>query len=273
MQKKLSSQVSNYKKYAIILSLVICLALLAGCQDGTNVESPINDQNELHTDTQTAPEDTELTYSEVSDNEVREDVINDSDELYADAQTTPAEAELESSNAGENEVQESNSSEENEPLADQMNEHINEYLIEGFTYVDGREVPVCVTLGVERLQKGKEAYEIMQEYNAYITPPDENEEYIIVTFNVSYDEGETEELSMIENRASLVSASLYFALSNSHSNAQDVTSYLDNSIYDIVLAKGESAKGAVAFLQEKDNTEPLVFVGFEQIVRFYINQE
>lgn len=226
MKKKLSNKVSNNKKYAIILSLVICLALLAGCQDGSNVESPIKDQDELHTETQKTPEESELTSGEVSDS-----------------------------------------------LVNQMNEYSDEYLIEGFTYVDGREVPVRVTIGVESLQKGIEAYEIMQEYYADITPPNDNEEYIIATFHISYDEGEIEELDMMENRASLATAGLYFALSNSSSNAQDVTSYLDNSIYDIVLTKGESAQGAVAFLQEKDNTEPLVFVGFEQIVRFYINQK
>ena len=273
MQKKLSSKVSNNKRYAIILSLVICLALLAGCQEGNNVESPIKDQEELHTDTQITPVETDLSNSEDSNHMTQEDSVKDQGELHADTQTTPAKTELANREAGDNEVQEENSSEEKESLVNQMNEHSNEHAIEGFTYVDGREVPVCVTLGVESIQKGKEAYEIMQKYNAAITPPDENEEYIIVTFHISYDEGEIEELDMMENRASLAAAGLYFALSNSHSNAQDMTSYLDNSIYDIVLAKGESAQGAVAFLQEKGNTEPLVFVGFEQIVRFYINQE
>ena len=144
-------------------------------------------------------------------------------------------------------------------------------LIEGFAFSDGMEKQVCVTLGIGNIQRGKEAYETLQEYNSDITPPNENEEYIIVTFNVSYDSGEIEELYMMENRASLEQAGLYFALSNGQSNANDVTSYLSNSIYDISLTKGQSAQGAVAFLQEKGNTEPLVFVGFEQTVRFDIN--
>ena len=144
-------------------------------------------------------------------------------------------------------------------------------LIEGFAFVDGMEKPVCVALGVESIQRGEEAYETLQEYNSDIASPNENEEYIIVTFNVSYDSGEIEELYMMENRASLEQAGLYFALSNGQSNAYDVTSYLSNSIYDILLTKGQSAQGAVAFLQTKGNTEPLVFVGFEQTVRFDIN--
>ena len=144
-------------------------------------------------------------------------------------------------------------------------------LIEGFAFVDGMEKPVSVTLGIGSIQRGEEAYETLQAHNSDITSPNENEEYIIATFNVSYDSGEIEELYMMENRASLEQAGLYFTLSNGQSNANDVTSYLNNSIYDITLTKGQSAQGAVAFLQEKGNTEPLVFVGFEQTVRFDIN--
>ena len=117
----------------------------------------------------------------------------------------------------------------------------------------------------------EEAYETLQEYNSDMTSPNENEEYIIVTFNVSYDSGEIEELYMMENSASLEQAGLYFVLSNDQSNANDITSYLSNSIYDITFTKGQSAQGAVAFLQTKGNTEPLVFIGFEQTVRFDIN--
>lgn len=147
----------------------------------------------------------------------------------------------------------------------------NKHTIEGFAFVDGMEKSVCVTLSVERILRGEEAFKILQGYDTNITQPNEKEEYIIVNFNVSYDSGEIEELNMLENRASLEQAGLYFALSNGQSNAYDVTSYLSNSIYDISLTKGQSAQGAAAFLQEKGNTEPLVFVGFEQIVKFNIN--
>lgn len=135
------------------------------------------------------------------------------------------------------------------------------------------ERSVCVTLSVESIQRGEEAFKVLQEYDTNITPPNEKEEYFIVNFIVSYDSGEIEELYMMENRASLEQAGLYFALSNGRSNASDVTSYLSNSIYDISLTKGQSAQGAVAFLQEKGNTEPLVFVGFEKSVEFDINPE
>ena len=145
--------------------------------------------------------------------------------------------------------------------------------IEGFDFADGMERSVCVTLSVESIQRGEEAFKVLQEYDTNITPPNEKEEYIIVNFIVLYDSGEIEELYMMENRASLEQAGLYFALSNGRSNAYDMTSYLSNSIYDISLTKGQSAQGAVAFLQEKGNMEPLVFIGFEKSVEFDINPE
>lgn len=146
-----------------------------------------------------------------------------------------------------------------------------EHTVEGFVLADARDVPVRVTLGVENVQRGQEALAILQEQDATITPPDEGEEYIIVTFHVSYDDGEIEELDMSESRASMETARLFFALSNGQSNADDVTASLSNSIYSISLTKGQSAQGAVAFVQEKGNTEPLVFVGFGQTVSFDIN--
>ena len=195
-------------------------------------------------------------------------------EIDQEKQDDPEEENIENIEAVENlevEANEQTGSELAAPTKEDVLDEQNEYTIEGFAFVDGMEKPVCVTLGVESIHRGEEAYEKLQAYNSGITPPNENEEYIIATFNVSYDSGEIEELYMMENRASLEQAGLYFALSNGQSNAYDVTSYLSNSIYDILLTKGQSVQGAVAFLQEKGNTEPLVFVGFEEMVRFDIN--
>ena len=41
------------------------------------------------------------------------------------------------------------------------------------------EKPVCVTLSVESIQRGEEAYAKLQKNNSQITSPNENEEYII----------------------------------------------------------------------------------------------
>lgn len=144
--------------------------------------------------------------------------------------------------------------------------------IEGYGLMDGSEIPIRITIGIESILRGEEAYNELYVQNADIDNPSENEEYIIVIFNISYDEGEIEELFMMENRASLEEARLYFSLSNSKSNAYDVTSYLANNIYNVSILKGQSVQGAVAFLQEKGNVEPLYFVGFGEVIEFNVNQ-
>ncbi len=147
-----------------------------------------------------------------------------------------------------------------------------ESVIEGYAYENGIEVPLTVGFEVESISRGEDAYKQLYELNQDIKYPSENEEYIIVTFNVSYIDGNMEELFMFENRASMKEAALYFSLANSSSNAYDMTSYLTNSIYDISILKGQSSQGAVAFLQEKGNKESLYFVGFGTTIEFNINE-
>ena len=150
--------------------------------------------------------------------------------------------------------------------------HAEESAIEGYTYVDGREVPIKVEFEIQNILKGEDAYVQLHELNQEVEQPDENEEYIIVIFNVFYVDGEAEELFLFENRASLREAALYFSLANSSSNACDMTSYLSDSIYNISILKGQNTQGSVAFLQEKGNTEPLSFVGFGKVIEFNINE-
>ena len=269
MIRKLNTKASaNKTKCAILLSLMICLSFLAGCQNVDDTEFSANDFSVQFTN-----------IPESNDNSEQNTVVIDSSDItdFTEKQTIPSESNSAGNEAGDsNRAQKDTNSEESEQFVNPANENategfVNEYTIEGFAFADGVERSVCVTLSVESIQRGEEAFKILQEYNSDITPPNENEEYIIAIFNVSYDSGEIEELYMMENRASLEQAGLYFALSNGQSNAYDVTSYLSNSIYDISLTKSQSAQGAVAFLQEKGNTEPLVFVGFEQIVKFNIS--
>ena len=75
---------------------------------------------------------------------------------------------------------------------------------------------------------------------------------------------------MTENIARQPGYSLHFALPNETGNAIDVTCALSDPIYNIQLAKGESASGSVAFLQEIGNTQPLYFEGFGEITTFRI---
>lgn len=95
--------------------------------------------------------------------------------------------------------------------------------VEGSHLVDGQEVPVKVTFRMDGIERGAVAYDLLVKGNESLKEPVEEMEYIIVTFKVSYDAGEADEIFMSENRGSLESGRLYFALSNRDSNGEDVT--------------------------------------------------
>ena len=67
-------------------------------------------------------------------------------------------------------------------------------------------------------------------------------------------------------------AKMYFALSNGDSNAIQMTNYLSDSIYNLAINKGESARGTVAFLHRSDSKEPLQFIGFGKNIQFNLEQ-
>ena len=144
--------------------------------------------------------------------------------------------------------------------------------IEGYQVMDGTDVPVKISFTLEEIQKGEAAYKILTEKNTNLAVPKDDEEYIIVTFKISYDEGGADEIYLAENHASLQSASLYFALSNGDSNAEDMTEYLPDSVYNLRIAKGDSAQGSVAFLHKKDSIEPLYFLGFNNSISFDVSK-
>jgi len=152
--------------------------------------------------------------------------------------------------------------------------------IRGYAYTpDGDSVPVRITIGVERVVQGEEAYRELLAQNAQCPAPDDGQEYIIVTVNVTYEGGELETLDFHENYpASLAAARIHFNIPNSASNSVNVTSYLTNPIWGQdpmegrCLAKGESVSGDIAFLVEQGNTQPLYFVGYGEAAQFQIHE-
>ena len=142
--------------------------------------------------------------------------------------------------------------------------------IEGYQLADGMEVPVTVSFWVESVTRGDDAYELLARKRTDLAEPAENMEYIVVQMGVSYDKGEIGELYLTENHASLASASRYFTFSNGSSNAEQMTDLTQEPFYDIVLAQGESGSGQVAFLVDKSSKEPLVFVGYNEIVKLAV---
>ncbi len=103
-----------------------------------------------------------------------------------------------------------------------------------------------------------------------IPVPSEGKEYIIFTVHFSYNTGEPDEISLMENVASLQSLSFYFTLPGETDNAENMTSYLEDSIYNRTVKKGESISGKIAFLYDENGEGPLVFAGYGNSVRLLI---
>ena len=138
----------------------------------------------------------------------------------------------------------------------------------GYQLQDGVPAAITASMKIEGVLRGEEAYAALLENDPQLAPPEEGKEYIVVTMQVSYEEGEAEELQMYENIASLPSASRYFAMSGAYGNAENLTASLPDSIYNCVIKAGESAEGRAAFRRGTGENEPLIFAGFEQVLRF-----
>ena len=138
----------------------------------------------------------------------------------------------------------------------------------GYQLQDGAPLSVTVSMKIEDVLRGEEAYAQLLESVSDLSAPGEGEEYIVITIGVSYDEGEAEELALYENIASLPSAALYFAMPGAYGNAENLTSLLPDSIYNCTLKAGESVSARAAFLHGTGEGEPLVFAGFDNVKKF-----
>lgn len=146
----------------------------------------------------------------------------------------------------------------------------SEETFSGFYTIDGISLPITYTVGIENIVRGSEAYLEMQNNNSDVPVPSAGKEYIIFTVCFSYNTGEPDEITLMENIASLQSLSFYFALLGETENAENMTSYLNDSIYNRTIKKGESISGKVAFLYNENGEGPLVFVGYGNSVNLSI---
>ena len=140
--------------------------------------------------------------------------------------------------------------------------------ISGYQMVDRMNVPVNLTFELVDIKRGEEAYNILLKGKTDLEPAENGMEYILITLNISYVSGEADTVYIMENYATLEEAKMYFALSNGDSNAIQMTNYLSDSIYNLAINKGESARGTVAFLHRSDSKEPLQFIGFGKNIQF-----
>lgn len=145
---------------------------------------------------------------------------------------------------------------------------------------EGGSVPVRLTMEVENVQEGEAAWKQMASQGAQLPEPEQGQEYILVNVKVTYEDGDLETLYFAENYpASWAAARVHFLIpcENSNSFIKDVTRQLPNCIWGPdefegrTLSKGESITGDVAFLQDVENTAPLYFEGYNQVVTFQIH--
>ena len=145
---------------------------------------------------------------------------------------------------------------------------------------EGDSVPVRLTMAVENVLEGEAAWQQMISQGTQLPAPEQGKEYILVTLKVTYEDGDLETLYFAENYpASWAAARVHFLIpcENSNSFIKDVTRQLPNCIWGPdefegrTLSKGESITGDVAFLQDVENTAPLYFEGYNQVVTFQIH--
>lgn len=142
--------------------------------------------------------------------------------------------------------------------------------ISGF---DGGSVPVQLTIRVENVLEGDAAYQQLLTQGCEVSAPEDGSEYALISVTVTYDDGEPNTLDFVENYpASLASARVAFHLPpNAFTNAQDMTAFLNNPIWNQTLTKGGTISGDILFLQDVGNTQPLYFEGYGQTVTFAIH--
>lgn len=147
------------------------------------------------------------------------------------------------------------------------------YDIEGQQLEDGAPVSVHLTMGIERLLHGEEAYQELRRENPQMELPAQGKEYLIVTLHVTYEDGDAELLRIYDNRATMASAEIKFFRPTKSGNSLEVSEYLPDCIYGTELKKGESAYGSVAFLTDADSTEPLVFHAYDRVTKLALTNE
>lgn len=149
-----------------------------------------------------------------------------------------------------------------ESLAQEQN-NLPHVSVDGTAYFGER---VKLDIAVVGVSSDNAGYRKLLEQNPDAPAPGENQEYIVISMVVTYQEGELDCIDFSENQATLADAKLLFYLPNENSNSTDVTGLLTNPIWGQTILPGSSIRGDVAFLQERGNTKPLYFVGFHQTV-------
>lgn len=254
----------------ITATLFLVCSLAAGCsQPMLSDSTPTNDQQEaseqniiinMDSSEPERPENTQA--SELSP--ALETSSSEQSPEQTPAETTPTPPETESSIEHAESIP-------SEKISDQTGMNSTQ-ILNGYKMLDGMDTPVQVSFHLNNIQRGEPAYSVLSTNNPNLPEPEPGMEYIVITFNITYESGEADMLVFEESNSSLDSAKLFFYLSNGDSNAEQLTTLLPDNIYNLSLEKGSTGTGAVAFLHSADSNEPLKFVGFGNTLEFAINK-
>ena len=140
-------------------------------------------------------------------------------------------------------------------------------------YPDGGPNSVEVSTKVNQVFRGNEAYKMLQNNNPDLKSPEKGMEYIVISFTLSFHNGDMEYISLKENNGTLAATDYYFSLTDDYGSRQPLLGLLDDDMYSLPdLARGESITGSVVFFQEIDADIPLTFVAFNHMARFFVNK-
>lgn len=137
--------------------------------------------------------------------------------------------------------------------------------VEGSAAADARFYPVKVTFRVEEVLSGEEAYDALWEDNPDMDPPGDGQEYFMARLQITYDGGDLDELFFGKNVASQGEYALFFQ----KPGWEDRSETFRDSVYSVMLKKGDTASAIAVFLGEKENPQPLTFTGFGKTVTLW----
>lgn len=144
--------------------------------------------------------------------------------------------------------------------------------IDGFKDLDGEEYPVSVVMRVDAVQKGDQAYQTIQQYKSDAAAPDQSQEYVVVTLDITYEQGDFEFIEWTQNLGTFQRYNLWFSITGEVENLSEL---LPDSVNRLIIPQGQSAKGRLIFLRDKEDTttSDLDFLGFAQATTFSLDDE
>lgn len=149
-------------------------------------------------------------------------------------------------------------------------------ILSGYVYYpDGYPKAVTASTKVNQVFRGDEAYKMLLDSNSDLQSLENGMEYIVINLTISYQDGDSEYISLRENDGTRADMDFFFSMVNDSGvrNRQQMLDLLDDDIYSLPdLIRGESVTGTVVFLQECKSSTLFSFIAFGEGVLFSVNE-